>query len=43
MESTIDRFAVGFSYERNLGYMDGFMLNDYNSLYLTIGYRFISH
>ena len=41
-EVAVDRFSIGMSYEHSLGYMDGFMLNNYSSLYFSIGYRIIS-
>jgi len=38
-EAEIERFMLGFSFEKNLGYMDGFLLNQYATFYLSLGYK----
>ncbi|MBN4072491.1 hypothetical protein JYT74_00495 [Crocinitomix catalasitica] len=41
-EVAIDRYTISAMFEMNLRYMDGFMLNDFRSIMLGIGYRFIN-
>lgn len=38
--TTIDRFTLGLSVDRSRDYMDGFILNQYNSIYFSVGYIF---
>ena len=42
VETAIDRFTISAMFEANIGYMDGFMLNDFRSAMLGVGYRFIN-
>ena len=39
VEATIDRFSLGMSAETVLGYMDGFMLQSFSTVYFSIGYK----
>ncbi len=39
VEANIDRYTVGMSMERSLNYMDGFLLNQYGTVYFSIGYK----
>ena len=39
VDATIDRFSLGMSFESVIGYMDGFMLDKYASIYFSIGYK----
>jgi hypothetical protein len=41
-EAAIDRYTVSVMAEANIGYMDGFILDDFRSIMLGVGYRFIS-
>lgn len=38
-EASIDRFTLGMSVDWSIHYMDGFLLNDYRSIYFSIGYK----
>ncbi|MBI3136603.1 MAG: hypothetical protein HYZ14_18150 [Bacteroidetes bacterium] len=42
-EAAIDRFTLGLSVDRSANYMDGFLLNQYSSVYFSIGYKLIRH
>ena len=36
---SIDRFSLGMTFERSLRYMDGFILNQFGTIYFSIGYK----
>lgn len=39
IEANIDRFSLGMSAETVIGYMDGFMLKNFSTVYFSIGYQ----
>lgn len=39
VEVAIDRFTLGMSVDRSLNYMDGFLLNTYNAVNFSMGYK----
>jgi hypothetical protein len=38
-EAAIDRFTIGMSFEHSRDYMDGFLLNEYSSVFFSVGYK----
>ena len=42
IDATVDRFSLGMAFESVIGYMDGYMLDKYGTIYFSIGYRILS-
>ena len=39
VDANIERYSVGFGVDMSLGDMDKFLLSDYRSIYMSVGYK----